>query len=160
METIWLFSLRCLEITSGHANFSRINRIVMKYRLEESVPHCLECGDPLPYGRADRKFCSDGCKNRWHNRDARRYRVRYARTVGILQKNHDILKHLIRMGVCSISKTELVQLGYRLDFVTSYNKEAHRTVCHCFDIVFRVTETRLTNLEENPMLLEGLDGGE
>ena len=145
---------------SVHAIFIRKNRIEMKYRLEDSVPHCLECGDPLPYGRGDRKFCSEGCKNRFHNRDARRYRVRYARTVGILQKNHDILKHLIRMGVHSISKTELVQLGYRMDFVTAYNKEAHRTVCHCFDIMFRVTETRLTNLEENPLSLEEPGGGD
>ena len=118
----------------------------MKYRLDDSLPCCLECGDPLPYGRSDRKYCSDSCRNRYHNREARRWRSRYARTVGILQKNHDILTQLLRLGVRSISKTELVQLGYRPDFVTSFRKEARRTVCHCFDIVFVETETRLTNL--------------
>jgi len=118
----------------------------MNYQLDETVPHCLECGEPLSYGRGDRKFCSNSCKNRYHNREARNWRGRYARTIGILQKNHDILKRLVQIGVRSISKTELVQLGYRTDFVTSSRRESRRTVCHCFDIVFRETETRLTNL--------------
>ena len=150
-ETIRLFFEECLESRCRRAIFIGKNAMAMKYRLEESVPHCLECGDPLPYGRGDRKFCSDGCRNRFHNRDARRYRVRFTRTVGILQKNHDILKHLIRIGVHSVSKAELVQLGYRLDFVTSYSRERRRTVCHCFDIVFHVTETRLTNVSMDPL---------
>ena len=118
----------------------------MKYRLDDSQPLCLECGDMIPYGRGDRKFCSEGCKNRFHNREARQYRVRYARTIGVLQKNHDILQHLVRMGIRSISKAELVQLGYRPDFVTSFTRESRRTVCRCFDIVFFDTETRIAGL--------------
>jgi hypothetical protein len=123
------------------------NRKVMKYHLDESIPRCLECGDPLPYGgRGDRKFCCTSCKNRHHNREARQWRVRYARTIGILQKNHDILLHLVRMGIRSIPKSELVQLGYQPDFVTSCARVSRRLVCHCFDIVFHQTENRLTNL--------------
>ena len=124
----------------------------MKYLLDEKVPHCLECGDPIPYGRGDRKFCSAGCKNRHHNREARRWRFRYARIIGILEKNHDILKHLVQLGIRSISKAELAQLGYRADFVTSCNREARKTVCHCFDIVFRETETKIVKLAEEPNL--------
>ena len=123
----------------------------MKYRLDDNTPLCLECGDPLPYGRGDRKFCCEGCKNRYHNREARQYRVRYARTVGILEKNHDILRHLVRIGVRSISKAELVQLGYRPDFVTACSREPRRTVCRCFDIVFRSTETRITHLAQESL---------
>jgi hypothetical protein len=118
----------------------------MKYRSEENVPHCLECGDPLPYGRKDRKFCCPACKNRHHNREARQWRFRYASVIGILQKNHDILHHLIQIGVRSIPKTELVQLGYRHGFVTSSGREGRRTVCRCFDIVFFDTETRIAGL--------------
>ena len=124
----------------------------MKYLTEENVPHCLECGDPIPYGRGDRKFCSTGCKNRHHNREARQWRFRYARVIGILEKNHDILKHLVQLGIRSISKSELAQLGYRAGFVTSCTREARKTVCHCFDIVFCETETRILNLAEEPNL--------
>jgi len=123
----------------------------MKYQLDDTVPHCLECGEPLPYGRGDRKFCSPGCKNRHHNREARHWRAHYARIIGILQKNYDILKHLVRIGVRSISKEELAQLGYRQGFVTSFAREDRKTVCRCFDIVFRDTENRIVNLTEEPV---------
>ena len=118
----------------------------MKYRSEETVPHCLECGNPLPYGRKDRKYCSPACKNRSHNREARQWRFRYASVLGILEKNHDILRHLIQIGVRSIPKEELAQLGYRLGFVTSSGRKGSRTVCRCFDIVFTDMETRISGL--------------
>lgn len=118
----------------------------MKYRLDETVPRCLECGDPLPYGRKDQKYCSKSCKNRSHNREARRWRIRYSSIIGILEKNHDILRHLIQLGVRSIPKEELIQLGYRIGFVTSSGREGRRTVCRCFDIVFFDTETRIAGL--------------
>ena len=132
----------------------------MKYKLEETVPHCLECGNPLPYGRKDRKFCCPACKNRNHNREARRWRFRYASVIGILEKNHEILRHLIQIGVRSIPKEELIQLGYRLGFVTSSGRNGRRTVCRCFDIVFIDTETRLANLaiEDLPLARDEVVG--
>ena len=98
----------------------------MKYRSEETVPHCLECGNPLPYGRKDRKFCCPACKNRNHNREARRWRFRHASVIGILENNHEILRHLIQIGVRSIPKEELIQLGYRMGFVTSSGRDKGR----------------------------------
>ena len=133
----------------------------MKYILEETVPRCLECGDPLPYGRKDQKFCCKSCKNRHHNREARRWRFRYASVIGILEKNHDILRHLIQIGVRSIPKEELIQLGYRIGFVTSSGREGRRTVCRCFDIVFFDTETRIAGLAmENPPWVHDVAVGE
>lgn len=118
----------------------------MPYQPDESTPCCLECGDPLPYGRADRKYCSPACKNRYHNREQHHWRGRFTRVIGILQKNHDILLSLIRMGIRSIPKSELSQLGYRQDYMTSCRKEGKRMICRCFDIVFVEMENRLSNL--------------
>ena len=133
----------------------------MKYILEETVPRCLECGDPLPYGRKDQKFCCKSCKNRHHNREARRWRFRYATVIGILEKNHDILRQLIQLGVRSIPTEELIQLGYRMGFVTSSGREGRRTVCRCFDIVFFDTETRIAGLAiENPPWVHDIAVGE
>ena len=133
----------------------------MKYILEETVPRCLECGDPLPYGRKDQKFCCKSCKNRHHNREARRWRFRYATVIGILEKNHDILRQLIQLGVRSIPKEELIQLGYRMGFVTSSGREGRRTVCRCFDIVFFDTETRIAGLAiDNPPWVHDIAVGE
>lgn len=148
-------------MTAGNPNFTRKNGKAMKYELDESLPHCLECGDLLPYGRPDRKYCSIACKNKHHNREARQWRSRYTRTIGILQKNHEILRNLIQVGIRAISKSELVQLGYQPDFVTSSCRLGKKTVCHCFDIVFCETENRLTGLdmEKAPWLPEKEDWG-
>lgn len=118
----------------------------MKYKLDDSAAYCLECGEPLSYGRGDRKFCCNACKNRHHNREARQWRSRYAQIIGILQKNHDILSHLVRIGIKSIPKADLLQLGYRAGFVTSSARQGRRTVCRCFDIVFIDTETRIAGI--------------
>ena len=123
----------------------------MKYISENPTPYCLECGDPLPYGRKDRKFCCPSCKNRHHNLETRQWRLRYASVIGVLQKNHDILRQLIQRGIRSIPKTELEQLGYRAGFVTASGRVGRRTVCRCFDIVFIDMETRISGLEiESP----------
>ena len=136
--------------------FTRKNGKAMKYPLDDPEPHCLECGDLLPYGRPDRKYCSVSCKNKHHNREARQWRSRYARTIGVLQKNHEILRNLIQIGIRSISKSELVQLGYQPDYVTSCCRVGKKTVCRCFDVVFWETENRLSGLdmEKAPWLPE------
>lgn len=116
------------------------------YELESKTPHCLECGDPIPYGRSDRKYCSDRCRNRWHNREYRRWQRRYAQVIGILARNHGILDHLLHIGVRSVPKGELAQMGYNFDFVTSCRKVGRRTECRCFDIQYYDTDSRIMNL--------------
>ena len=146
-----LFFLRSLSIRVKTAIFGR-----MKYLLEDSEPRCLECGDPLPYGRTDRKYCSDRCRSRYHNREHLRWRRRFAWVTGILERNYEILDHLVRMGVTSISKTDLAQLGYNGEFLTSCRKTGHRMVCHCFDIRFEETPSKFQNLSLEPF--SGEDG--
>lgn len=125
------------------AIFTRPN---MKYKVEEHGPHCLECGDPIPYGRSDRKYCSDRCRNRYHNREHRKWQRRYARVIDILMQNHFILNRMLGMGVEAVSKSELAQLGYNFDFVTSCRKVGRRMECHCFDIRYYDTDNRLIKL--------------
>lgn len=33
--------------------------------------NCDQCGDPFRTRRSDARFCSDVCKSRWHNREAK-----------------------------------------------------------------------------------------
>ena len=54
----------------------------------EVQPSCLECGDRIEYGRQDKKFCCEECKNRYHNRQARRSRVFRLRVMSALEKNY------------------------------------------------------------------------
>ena len=114
--------------------------------LDEGTHRCLECGDPIPYGRSDRKYCCDACRHRYHNRESRRWHRRYARIIGILEKNYGLLERLIRLGVESTLKSDLVQMGYNLDFLTSCRKVGRRMVCRCFDIRYEETESRIRNI--------------
>ena len=132
----------------------------MKYVVDDGSPCCLECGDPIPYGRSDRKYCSDRCRHRYNNRESRRWHRRYARVIGILEQNHGILDRLLKSGVTSLLKSDLVQMGYRTDFVTSCRKAGRRTVCRCFDIRYEETETRIRALSFDHFAWDGEEGEE
>ena len=61
-------------------------------------------------------------------------------------QNHGILSRMLGMGVESVPKSELAQLGYNFDFVTSCRKVGHRLECRCFDICYCDTESRIIRL--------------
>lgn len=126
----------------------------MGYPTEEGsrFGYCLECGDIIEYGsgRPDRKFCSCGCKNRWHNRrKARsweRYRLKIQR---VLEVNHAILDRLLSVGVTSIDLISLDRLGYDPNYVTSFHKVGHRNLYSCYDITYEATPSRIMHLASN-----------
>ena len=128
------------------------------YKIEDGEPHCLECGSLLPYGRTDRKYCSDYCRNRYHNRENRRLRHRFSTVIGILIRNYGILDRLVKIGVGSVPKTDLAQMGYNFDFVTSCRNVGRRTECRCFDLRYYETDTRITNLSPDRFSWDA-DGG-
>ena len=63
------------------------NRNAMaEYRLIKNfagVETCLECG-AIFYGRSNRKFCCDACKNKYHNRHFQDIRNRKLRVKSVL----------------------------------------------------------------------------
>jgi len=127
-----------------------VRKRAMKSTLEHlSYTQCLECGDIIEYGsgRLDRKFCSPGCKNRYHNRKKAVSWHRYQEKVGkILENNHEILEHLVNMGVTSIERRSLKQLGYNYDYVTSYHKIGIRNTYSCYDITYEATPSRILHI--------------
>jgi predicted nucleic acid-binding Zn ribbon protein len=124
----------------------------MKYpEGETDKPVCLECGDVIGYGRTDKKFCSEKCKNRWHNRKQHNSRTTRARVVGILDKNYSILDRLLKLGITTMSLGDLAQLGYNKEIVTSYHKVGSHDEYRCFEIRYYCTATKIFNLERvNP----------
>lgn len=110
--------------------------------------HCLECGDKIEYGRSDKKFCCEACKNIFNNRRAHAYRMIHMRVMGILDRNHDILEHLIRTGVRSIDIGDLSQMGYNCDYATSFYRTRHHQECRCFDIKYFISDQKVFNIEK------------
>lgn len=82
---------------------------------------CLECGEKL-VGRADKKFCSDQCRNTYNNRlnsDSNNY-VRNINN--ILRKNRRILAELNPAGKTKIHKSKLESKGFQFDYFTNIYK--------------------------------------
>jgi predicted nucleic acid-binding Zn ribbon protein len=84
----------------------------------EEKRFCPVCNDPV-YGRIDKKFCSDQCRNAFNNKNMG-YTNEYIRKVNMaLRKNRRILEELNPNGK---SKTHLQQLkkkGFDFEYFTN-----------------------------------------
>lgn len=94
---------------------------------------CQVCGDEMR-GRADKKFCSDGCRvahHNTHNRDA----TNFMRNItNMLRKNRRILASLNPHGKSRTTKTELLDLGFKFSYFTNiYKTKAGKTYYFCYD---------------------------
>lgn len=79
---------------------------------------CPECGDKI-IGRADKKFCSDGCRNA-HNNSLNKDNKNLVRNINNrLRKNYRILETLNKNDKTKISKDRLEREGFNFQFYTS-----------------------------------------
>ncbi len=99
--------------------------------MEEKM--CPECGKPV-FGRIDKKFCSDACRNAFNNK-ANSASTNYMRNVNnILSKNRRILATLNPEGKKKTHKDKLLKQGFDFDFHTNtYTTKAGDTYCFCYE---------------------------
>ena len=83
---------------------------------------CLECGDEIRYGRSDKKFCCEECKNRWHNRQSQGSRHFRQKVTSALEKNYIILDALRKTTLRGIPVSDMESMGFRREFFTSFRK--------------------------------------
>lgn len=113
-----------------------------------NVSRCLECGDKISYGRTDKKFCSDECKNRHHNHKSRADRFIKRKTIAVLEKNHEILEGLVKAGVDAVLLSEILLMGFNPAYVTSFTRVNHHDVYACFDITYIMTPSKLCSISK------------
>ncbi|PLX00786.1 MAG: hypothetical protein C0594_15270 [Marinilabiliales bacterium] len=78
---------------------------------------CLECGDSFT-GRADKKFCSDQCRNTFNNK-LNSDTNNYVRNINnILRKNRRILDGLTPNGKSKVKRTKLESMGFNFNYHT------------------------------------------
>ena len=83
---------------------------------------CAECGEKI-VGRADKKFCSDGCRNAF-NYQRNRPSSNYVRNVtNILKRNRKILEELNPTGKRKLPKDKLSEKGFNF----TYHTQIHTT---------------------------------
>ncbi len=79
---------------------------------------CPECGEKI-IGRADKKFCSDACRNA-HNNALNKDSKNLIRNVNNrLRKNYRILETLNPEDKTKTTKDKLVSLGFNFNYFTS-----------------------------------------
>ncbi len=108
-------------------------------------PSCLECGTTL-YGRANKRFCCESCKNRYHNKRYQAERNLKLRIKTVLDRNYSILSSLVSGNVYSVERQDLQLLGFNIDYMTAFSKIHNRECCSCYDISFIRTPTRIYNI--------------
>lgn len=135
-----------LHTLDNTASFSHI--VPMGYKEEDKEgKRCLECGDVLPYGRKDMRFCSPSCKNKWHYQKEGNLKGLRMRTIGAIDRNYSILAELLESGVTSIDIPDLAQLGYNFDCITSYHKVRNHDEYRCYDIKYYMSRSRIFKIE-------------
>lgn len=133
--------------------FRVIFGIIKDKRMAYKKPHlepleCLACGKEIHYGRTDRKFCSEECKNKYHNDRHRYSRNVHYKVLNGIERNYDILNRLYRSRISSIDIGDLQALGFRLEYSTGYRKSNRHDEFRCFEFKYYITRNRLFGLQK------------
>ena len=113
-----------------------------------NIPRCLECGEKINYGRTDKKYCCDECRNRYHNHQSQASRNVKRRVLSLLEKNYQVLDVLVRSEVEAIRLTEAMAMGFNPNIMTSCNMDSRRKKIYCFDISYVMTANRLSSISK------------
>ena len=94
---------------------------------------CPECGTKI-IGRADKKFCSDACRNA-HNNALNKDRTNLVRNINNrLRKNYRILTTLNSKEKTKVTKAKLQQEGFSFDYFTRlYTTKAGSVYHYVYD---------------------------
>jgi hypothetical protein len=85
--------------------------------MEDHERLCLDCEEVLS-GRADKKFCSDQCRNNYNNR-INSDNNNFMRNVNnILRRNRRILADLTPNGKATLHKDKVGELGFNFGYHT------------------------------------------
>jgi len=106
---------------------------------------CLNCEKEL-FGRLDKKFCNDTCRNNFNRRRKTDHQQELSpeaqRTMRLIRKNYDILRRLSshRKLPCVISKHELTEQNFHFKFCTSIYQNQHKEIYfYCFEYGWKKT---------------------
>lgn len=80
---------------------------------------CLECGSKI-IGRADKKFCNDGCRNAYNNKQNKDTSNLMRNINNKLRKNYRILQNYPYLGnKAKTTKSKLTSDGFDFEYFTN-----------------------------------------
>jgi hypothetical protein len=82
---------------------------------------CPDCGEVIK-GRADKKFCSDSCRNNYNNK-LNSDTTNYVRKINnILRRNRRIIEELTPNDKAKMHKSKLLEKGFDFSYYTNIYK--------------------------------------
>lgn len=103
---------------------------------------CLECGNRL-VGRSDKKFCSNECKNSYHNKVYFLEQKTIKDVNRILSRNRRILLNCVNNKRRQISENYLLSRGFNFNYYTHLNHGPNGELTHfCYEIGYQRDEAR------------------
>jgi hypothetical protein len=79
---------------------------------------CLECNEKI-VGRTDKKFCSDYCRNAYHNKVNKDSKNCIRNINNRLRKNYRVLEELNPEGKTKTTKARLLDKGFDFEYITN-----------------------------------------
>ncbi|MBS1647219.1 MAG: hypothetical protein JST67_07755 [Bacteroidetes bacterium] len=94
---------------------------------------CLDCQEPIK-GRADKKFCSDLCRNNYNNK-LNADSTNYVRNINnILRRNRRIMEELNPVDKTKVHKSKMLEKGFDFTYHTSLYKTQKGTIYYfCYE---------------------------
>lgn len=110
----------------------------------EEYNKCMRCGKPIKTGRPDKKFCSPGCKNLFHNKLKILEHKEIQKVDLILKRNRRILMRLFnpKKEEVLVARDVLLKHGFDFSFHTHMivTKKYQHEFIFCYDYGYRETE--------------------
>lgn len=99
------------------------------------IKKCLECGTEIK-GRADKKFCSDYCRNAYNNNINKDSKNLVRNINNRLRKNYRILDSFeLKDGKTKTTKTRLMDKGFDFEYLTNlYTTRKGSTYFFVYDL--------------------------
>lgn len=112
---------------------------------------CQECGNML-FGRADKRFCSNKCRNGYNNR-LNSDETNLIRNINnALRKNHRILRELNPEGTIKVDRSQLSFKGFDFRLFTSvYKSKTGKEYKYCYDQGYLMLEGNSVLLVESKL---------
>lgn len=119
--------------------------------LEAEGKHCENCGKAFLFGRADRRFCNDHCRNTFNRKKAEREKIQAHENLPeifrIIKRNYELLKKHggnTLMGADEgvfFDKEQILQEGFNPKFFTSTTEIDGSLWRFCFERGWQMGET-------------------
>ena len=117
-------------------------------KIVRHMPKCLHCGEQIRYGRRDKKFCCEDCRNRYYNELTRSGKAFRRKILSQLMANYQVLDRLFKAEVQSIDIIDAVTMGFVPGVVTSYRRVGKHDEFCCFDIKYIMTNMRIYSISK------------